>query len=410
MSLDKFIDSKYRFSEFRDLDARFRTGLGPSSMRYDCAVAVTIPTQYMERRVHATLAIYNQLAAGNRFEVLMLINGPKGVDLTSSPAFEGVVSAQTDFPKLQISAYTVNYEPSALRIGRIRGDLATMALIRATEASIDPANLAIVTNDADLFGLPDNYVNKIAATLARNTAISGVTGPVKYPNAGLSKDDLVLAVQSFEDAYEKRAREEQGHLLMRGGNSAFNAASYIEAGGHARARVSENRPLLRFLRAQNPQSVIFDEEMWILTSPRRLTMAVKRNQRIAQKHANFGRVGDLAEDYQLPVEELSLPEYTHRVTSPAFQQSLAQELQSAWGFHLITSYRGIEGKMPTSLSVAQVYEVLSQKAPEELVRLQNAMKEAGTDIGIKVCFTDERLSVGSIKTLKHNILESSHNL
>ena len=414
--LDRHIDAHFKPTEFRDLISGAKIDEVKNQMNPFCQVSVNIPAHHAEPRLRRTLAKYAQQASDtfprSFFEIAVLVNGAAGVDLPSSPAYQGVLEAKDAHPKLNIKLFSKNYGNNGTTIGHIRSDLATLTMVRAAQYGMPLENLVLVTNDADLVNIPANYLQNIHDRFTGDESLAGMTGPVLYPKASLGSDDLALSVQRFMDFWETILRKRHGHRTMRGGNSAFRASSYIEAGGHAKkSRVSENRPLLAKFNSNDPGSVVFDRGMWIETSPRRHLTAIAKGEKVSTKHNNFGKDGDLAEEYRQTTGKLELSKKRFNVLDPRFRKALQDELQTVFHYDLFWAFSRMKGaiKETQTLSreerMAYLYDMLAKQKPEQITELEEDFKLAGAFLGVKIKIHHTNIAISRTTPLRNGILE-----
>ena len=417
-ALEKHLDRHYQPSDYNRVLRAAQQGETRGGMNPNCRVAVNIPAYYNEPRLGKTLAKYFNQASGQfphcAFEVDVLVNGPEGVDLAASPAYFAAIAEQRLHPKHNVNVFTLNYAPEDQLIGKIRGDLASMTLVRAVNSGIDLTGFALVTNDADLIGLPNDYLRRIDARFRADQSIDGISGPVLYPRAGLSSDDLVLATQRFHDFLEIIKRHRTGYIRMRGGNSAFRASRYIEAGGHRKLRIAENRPLAESMTDKRPGSVVYDRGTYIYTSPRRQLFATANEQLVSTRYKAFSRKGDLAEEFRKPIDDVVFPEKRHSVTNPGFPTMLAHEISSVFE-HDITSIvmkdrrkaksAAVTERKLARLTPAELYAEAVDRSPEAVAELIEEFRLAAYFLGVQLAFRNDEIGITRYSPLKRGVLE-----
>ncbi len=390
--IEQFIEMRFRPAEKRALGRIEKSARKPNEpMSPNCRVVINIPVHFGEKNLEKTLLQYlNQTALeGGKeevgFEIVVLVNGPDGTDLKSTTAYKHAIAIQEKFPELKISVLKSTFQKSELKIGLIRKMLAGYTLKRASEApEVDLKSLILVTNDADLQKISEEYVTGLTHAFDRNPKLGAVAGFIDYPYEDFYQDQLFLTVQRFNDILETIVRYKDGNIILRGGNSAFRVQDYMEAGGHPRSRIrSENRPLYREIeKARGKEGIQFERHVAkITTSARRQIVAVAENVPIAERYENFGKPGDLAELYQAPVETLVIPESTHKITSPEFTGKLEAELQAVYKKFL---------NLSPSMNSEQV---------------QKLFHRAAFFAGFKLSFEGETLHVTDISTLRSQVIK-----
>jgi hypothetical protein len=146
--------------------------------------------------------------------------------------------------------------------------------------------------------------------------------------------------------------------------------------------MSELRPVAVSMGKQNPKATQFSRELGtVTTSARRQLMAIGTNIPLSRSHDSFGEQGDLAERYQVPAEELRIPEVANKVTSPDFLQKLQNELNCLY---------------------------LSQVCLKKNVdRTQKLFRLVGVFAGIKIDFDEkDQLVIKDITVLRERLIKT----
>lgn len=407
-----YLTESFRGFDVKRIDHALETAQvseGNEKMSPQCRVVITIPALHTERNLSRTLSQYlTQLStepAQSGFEIIILVNGPQKLDggkfdLTDSVAYKEVLAFMNKFPKLRITLAVANYPEGSQRIGLIRKDLGALTIQRALDSDgVDLSNLVMVTNDADLHGLSDGYVDSIADAFGADAKLAAMTGFVDYPYEDFYSDHLFLTVQRFVDMLEIMRRHKLDKMTLRGGNTMIRLSDYIAAGGHNRSRKSENLPIYKhILRNKGPEAVAFDRHRTrITTSSRRQIAAINQGTPLVDRYQTFGKEGDLAEKYQVPRDQLRLSEVVHKVTAPNFKELLRQEIQSVY-----------DRSLSHSEDIADVDDggaVLGAKK-----RSQEFMRRAAFYLGFELTFKNDLVEIGSIEKLKELVLRKyDHN-
>lgn len=428
-----FFAQHYNDKDLKRLDAISSSAVTTGNMFPDCALTVNIPAYYQERRLDDTLLHYLTQDAifyrNPRFEVVVLINGPQGVNLENSQSYQDAlnvlnyVEGNPEYEDMiRMTVATAHYQKGAVRIGRIRKDLAGLTLRRACETEgLDIENLVLVTNDADLIDVPSSYVSEIVKKFRSNQRLAALTGLIDYPYADFSTDHLFLTTQRYTDILDTITRHRGGHFILHGGNSAFRVGPYMEAGGIRRNRVSELRPLLTALKGRGADAVAFDKRMSIVTNARRQLAAIASRVPVVDRYRNFTQKGDLAESFQVPEDEVVLPEAGHKVTSVGFTGLLQRELQAIFDHRMLTFARRAEAKLgndhndqDVDLNLGKnrlevVYRGLLTTNPEEMIKQEREMKLAGLLMGIKIHFIGRRIFIADIDKLRRGVVKKYSN-
>lgn len=417
--IENFLQQNYNKSDRKRLGRIVETAISSRPMSPECRVVVNIPVYHQERCLFRTLKHYldQEVIDNNRnFEVITLINGPMSVDITASAPFRDANRFKESFPEFSLTIASANYQKTALRIGRIRKDLAGLTIERVMQSpGVDISKLVLTTHDADLVAVPSYYISHLVQEFDNNPNLGGLTGFVGYPYEDFYGNHLLLAFQRYVDVFEAILRHREDHFVMRGGNSAFRLLDYMEAGGHKRNRVSENRPLYHSLRRMGKE-VKFSRELEIITSPRRHITAQITGVPQASRYNEFGKENDLAQFYQVPEDELIIPEIATKVTSPSFVSNLREELQVFYGRHLGSLYQSgeydisREEHLTTGEHTLQSrYEHLERLYPDKLERLRMEMKRAAMIVGLQISFDGSNIKIDGIHKLRSQVLKRYNN-
>ncbi|MEK7146134.1 MAG: hypothetical protein AAB802_03025, partial [Patescibacteria group bacterium] len=274
-------------------------------------------------------------------------------------------------------------------IGLLRKQLAAYTLDRAASVEgMDVENLVLVTQDADLQDINEDYVKGVDETFQNNPELGALTGFVDYPQEDFHQDHLFLAVQRFNDILEMIRRFKVDNTIFRAGNSCFRGRDYMAVGGHPRSRKrAENTPIYRAIKKKGPNSTAFDRNVvTLVTSARRQMIALGEGLPLAERYETFGEEGDLAEKYQVPTNELQIPEVAHKVTSANFAELLQIELQAIYD-------KGLDG-------VAE-----SGEKEASMNRMRKFMQRAGFFLGIQLDFEGDKVILKDLSKLKELILK-----
>lgn len=297
--VNDFLDNQQYFSRIDRLRIQETEGLFVSNRPIckDVEEIVTIPAFYLEKNLFKTISLYlNQNDyETEKFALIILVNGPSEIDISSSKAYKDVLNAQNEFPELTIGFSRVVYEldkNGKIIFGRIRKDLSALALLEAANAGIDIRKLILVTNDADVLYIPPKYLLRIDEIF--NSDKEGVSKPVAltmdydHPMEDYKRNHYLFATRRFLDFLEIIERHSD-NIFMRGGNSAYRAIDYIEAGGFTDVRVFETVPLTKNLLKLGKKIVYNrDKNLRILTSSRRISYAARSRESLIHPYGSFG--------------------------------------------------------------------------------------------------------------------------
>lgn len=384
-------------------------------------ILVNIPADFQERRLARTLENYlHQDLPTDVFEISVLVNSPTSEDILNSPAYVACQDFLTANPSFPLNFTFLEYQPLGRRIGRIRKDLATLTLLRASYADLDPRTTVMVFNDADAVYLDPNYLNRTQIPFIENPKLPALTGFVEYPYEDYYANHLLLALQRFEQMKEIYSRYKESNIIMRGGNSAIRMSSYIEAGGYTRERLGENRRMYRYFQS-GEQGVQYNNKVKLVTSPRRQMTALERHVPFGFRYSNFGLQGDLSEDYLIGRHRLQIPELGTKVTNPEFGQMLEMELKNNYLKEILGAFSRSREHQDLDITsdlthveetIELIKEILDQDRNnhEILAAIQHKFRRVGFFVGIGIDFDEEgKLVLGDFSILRNNIIEGFSN-
>ncbi len=390
--VESFLSANYTPEEYEQLLEVKRRELGANTMRSNTRVVVNMPVLYLEKNLNRALSQYlgqDLKLKGKDFVVAVYINGPNGVELETSEPYKAVLKFTKDHPELNVVIRTAHYDKNTVNISRIRKDAAALSLMDAVEVNgLDLDNLIQITHDADLQKIDPDYLSGHVEAFDENPRLGAIAGFYDYPEADFHQDHLFFATRRFEDFLEIISSYKFDNQIMKGGASAFRTRDYIAGGGIGTERkMSELRPLYKAIKKSDPESVQFSRKVGtVITSARRQMMALGEGVPLARSHDTFGEKGDLAEKYQVPAEELKIPEIANKVTSPGFKEKLEGELSSLYAKHFHLKIRKRESERGTA-------------------ELQALFRKAGMFLGVKLEFNEKKVTITDMTKLRENLIK-----
>lgn len=394
--VELFIAKRFSVAEQKKLSETESSSVDSGPMSPNCRLVFNIASLHSEKGLGKTLLTFLDQRGrfkdkDDEFEIVVLVNGPEGTDVTNSIAYQEAMEIKRRYHELKLTISYATYPKEQLTISRIRKDLAGLSLRRASKTEgVDIANLILVTQDADLYNINDQFVANVLDDFDANPKLQALTGFIDHPREDFYADHLFLTVQRFTDMLEVITRSKYNNFPLRGGNSAFRVKGYMEMGGHdSNRRLWEHMDLNRKLRQKDPESVKFaGRRAQITTSARRQIVAIDKGVLQNERYKTFGREGDLAEEYQKPNAEMQIPERSHKITSKDFASLLQKELQSIYSAKL-----KIEEKTST----------------RENSRIEQLMKKTAVYIGISIHFESGSVIIDDISKLRDNIIKKFSN-
>lgn len=301
-------------------------------MSPDCKAMICIPCHFNEPYVNKVIQRLGEQQNLEEFEVTILINGPEGVDLQNCQAINQINRALANAPNLRINIARVNFQD--FKIGKARRMLAEIMARRTLDSGFNEeelGNMVMVTYDADHLNVDEERLSKIIAAFNEDPNIGAMAGLHDYPREDLVTDHILLATKRFTDFLETIYAYKDGHLTMRGGNTAFRFKNYVSHGAHsAKSIKGEHRTITRKLLEEG-SAVFRPNTMQVSTSARRAKFIVEGGGSIAEQHAHFGSDIDVAfQHYLIDRSKLKLPNTAKKVTDESFGELLADQLNTLW--------------------------------------------------------------------------------
>lgn len=257
-------------------------------IKNDIEIIIAIPSYLEERNVGKTLRNYAKLNSRNSFEVVVLENHPAGVDRDNSADI--IDSIVKEFPDLNIvHLYKVFKEKPT--IGEVRKYLTDAILLRKSESNIE-RSIVIVSNDADLEDISNDYAKQMSAAFQANKNVDAIEGKRDYPVETYSMYPLLHASQRLWNylniAFRKyRLKEEE----LTGTNSAFRSGVYAAVGGYnEKAQLAEDwelGQLIKEARGGDSERIKHLNSAWLISNPRRAVMTMLSGRNLIQQHEGF---------------------------------------------------------------------------------------------------------------------------
>jgi len=261
--------------------------LGQKSIGKEVEVIIAIPSYHEGGNLEKTLRNYAKLKDRNHFEIDLLENHPEGVERDDS--MDVIKAIEREFPDLNIvHLYKVFKEKPT--IGQVRKYLVDAVLLRKMESDIEKS-LAIVSNDADLEDISEDYVDRISAVFKKNKKLDAIEGKWDYPVETFKKYPLLHASQRLwrylDIAFRNYSLKTQD---LTGTNSVFRSGIYAAVGGYNQeallAEDWEIGQLIKAARGDN-QSVGRVDSAWLISNPRRAVAKMLSDNRFIEQHEDF---------------------------------------------------------------------------------------------------------------------------
>jgi hypothetical protein len=268
-------------------DLRLMIG-GQKAMSMGVETVITIPSYQEGRNLEKTLRNYAKLNNRNGFEIVILENHPEGVKRDNSADI--IDSVRKEFPDLNIvHLYKVFKEKPA--IGGVRKYLVDAVLLRKSESNIEKS-IVIVSNDADLEDISEDYANQLSAAFQKNKNVDAIEGKRDYPAETYRKYPLLHASQrlwNYLDIAFKKYHLKTEELT--GTNSAFRSGIYAAIGGYnEKAQLAEDwelGQLIKEARGGDSERIKHLNSTWLISNPRRAVVTMLSGRNLIQQHEDF---------------------------------------------------------------------------------------------------------------------------
>lgn len=276
-----------------DQDDNYQTELknmtsSSEPMDRNVEVVVTIPSYKEGKNLEKTLRNYAKLKGRNNFEIVILENHPSGTERDNTE--EVIKKIKKEFPDLKIVHLYKVFEKKP-PIGLVRKYLVDSVLVRKLESGIRKS-LAIVSNDADLEDISDNYADNIAKAFKQNKKLDAVGAKWDYPLETFKKFPLLHASQRLWHYLDIAFR----HYYLRspeliGRNSIFRSGIYAGVGGYnSSAELAEDLEigwLIKYARNYDTERIGYLNSAWLKSNPRRAVVKMLSGGRLVQQYGDF---------------------------------------------------------------------------------------------------------------------------
>ncbi len=258
------------------------------AMSVDVETVIAIPAYQEEANLEKTLRNYAKLKNRNGFEIVILENHPESVKRDNSADI--IESIRKEFPDLNIvHLYKIFKEKPT--IGQVRKSLVDAVLLRKSESNIEKS-IVIVSNDADLEDISEDYANQMSAAFQKNKRVDAIEGKRDYPAETFRKYPLLHASQRLWNYLDIAFRNY--HLKtedLTGTNCAFRSGIYAAVGGYnEKAQLAEDweiGQLIKEARGDDHERIKRLNSAWLISNPRRAVVTLLSGRNLIQQHEDF---------------------------------------------------------------------------------------------------------------------------
>lgn len=261
---------------------------GTKPIGSDIETVITVPAYQEGKNLEKTIRSYAKLKNRSKFELVILENHSAGVSRDNT--LEVIEKMKLEFPDLNIvNLYKVfDKKPT---IGEVRKYLVDSVMLRKVKSNIKNS-LAIVSNDADLEDISENYADKISETFKKDPNIDALGAKWDFPEKNFKKFPLLHASQrlwqyldiSFRNYYLKSPE-------LIGRNSAFRSGVYAAIGGYNKnAKLAEDLEigwLIKEARGYDAARISYVNSAWLASNSRRAVVKMLSGGNLIEQYGDF---------------------------------------------------------------------------------------------------------------------------
>ncbi len=261
---------------------------GTKPMNNSVETVIAIPSYQEGSNLEKTLRNYAKLKNRDGFEIVVLENHPRDKDRDNSA---GVMEKiKKEYPDLQLTHLYKEYDHKPF-IGEVRKNLADAVLLRKQQAGINKS-IAIVSNDADMEDISENYANDIADTFKKNRRLDALAGQWDFPPESFKQYPLFHATQRLWHYFTIAFRYNYlNSPELSGCNSAFRSGIYAAIGGYnEKSNLGEDLEMgwmIKEARGYDAGRLTYLNRAWLITNPRRTINKMLSGDRFIEQHKDF---------------------------------------------------------------------------------------------------------------------------
>lgn len=261
---------------------------GLPKMKNEIETVITVPAFLEGPNMEKTLRNYAKLKNRNKFELVILENHYRGTDRDNTK--DVIDKIKTEFPDLNIVHLYKEFEEKQ-PIGALRKYLVDSVLVRKHLSKVGHS-VTIVSNDADLEDISENYSDNIAQAFTNNPKLDIVSGKWDFPEKDYEKFPLLHAAQRLWQYYDIVFRHK--HLKspeLIGRNSAFRSGIYAVVGGYNKnAKLAEDLEigwLAKNARNYDKNRAAYLNKAWLISNSRRAVGTLLSGGSLVQQYGDF---------------------------------------------------------------------------------------------------------------------------
>lgn len=286
-----------------------------SPMSKECIASVCIPVAYSEHRdpsIPSKRGIYDTLLqylhqkeskggpelSKDKYEITLFVNGPADKADDIRQTIEEIQKFQADHPEVQIRFFSKTF-PERGNIGEIRKCVNDLALLRSQKRPEAAGPLVLVSNDADLKSVEEDYLTHAVSEFSKNPRLEMIAGKVDYTEEDYKKYPYLLAARrlwQFLDIAMRHRRYSDFLPKTLGTNMFMRAETYAKAGGYQKdAWVAEDLKIASDVARISGAKAVEYRNIGLTTDPRRDIHAIERGLPIIRSYDGFGSRESLRE-------------------------------------------------------------------------------------------------------------------
>lgn len=249
---------------------------------------ITIPAYREGKNLKKTLEKYAKMRNPEKFEIMVLENHPKNQERDETKEVVETFKAAHPEMKIRLLYKVFDKRPA---IGQVRKYLVDSVLLRKKQAEVE-RSLPIISHDADLEDISENYVEDIIRAFRNNPRLDAVAGKWDYPMESFRQMPVFYATQRLWHYFDIVFRYnylKSPELIGR--NSAFRSGIYAAIGGYnPQAQLAEDLEigwLIKEARKYKPARIQYLNRAWLKSSPRRAVVKMISGGRLIQQYGDF---------------------------------------------------------------------------------------------------------------------------
>lgn len=277
---------------------------GTDVMSENCRVAITIPAYQEGKNIRKTLEQFTKqkdkdgnALSSDLFEIVIVDNHPASKTKDNTEAEIQAFVATNPQIKVKYAHKTwINDEGG---VGIARKYATDLALMRSKLRSNQTGDLILVSQDADLEGLSDNYIIDMVHAFDSNLRVDAVAGKWTLSDKVLSKPNVRAAERLWHfldrliqnDAVGPTGSRDVKTPGLVGRNAAFRASIFAAVGGYNNhAKLAEDLEIgwmMQAARNMDASRQIYLNSAEVVSSPRRFLAATVQGTPLIQMYGGF---------------------------------------------------------------------------------------------------------------------------